>query len=652
MIGKRLGGRYEINTRVGGGGMAIVYSGHDLLLDRTVAIKVLRSQYGTDEDFIRRFRREAQAAAKLTHPNVVNIYDVGQEEDTHYIVMEYVEGETLKDLIKREAPLPAKRAVDIAIQIAEALDNAHLHQIIHRDIKPHNILIGKNGSVKVTDFGIARAVTSATITHTGSVLGSVHYFSPEQAKGGLTGEKSDIYSLGVVLYEMVTGELPFSGESPISVALKHLQEDFSDPRSINPELPQSVENVILRALSKDPEQRYQSAREMVKDLETCFSAARINEAKFQPAISDSVDDPTLIIPAIRGESVKKHEKHMQEDYEQYIEEESWDVPQRENRWIKPVVWLIILGLIVGLGFYLVKQIQSMFEVPEVVVPPLETMYIDDARDLLKEKGLEPKVTEIFHDQVEKGYVIKQEPKDGTTIKSGTLVVLTVSKGKEKILMPDVTHKPLREAQYLLDMEGFKNIKIEQEHNEDIQVDSVIRQNPPSRTDVTPKDTPVTLTVSLGGETFPMPSLIGLTLDQVKATLLKYGLELDPKIVYKESYFKKGFVINQWPSQPGEPIAKGTKITVDISSDLKADALTDPIDIPIIVEAGKETDVEIRISDARYNDYTIFHKIVREIQFIEVEVILSPSRNATITVYHDGIEMSSITRTYEELLEDD
>lgn len=251
MIGQDLGGRYEILTRIGGGGMALVYKAHDVLLNRKVAVKVLRQQFVHDEEFIRRFRREAQSAAALSHPNVVSIYDVGQEEDTHYIVMEYIEGHNLNEIIQERAPLQPDEAVRIAMQIADALDHAHQNHIIHRDIKPHNILIGKNGRVKVTDFGIARAVTSSTITQTGSVIGSVHYFSPEHAKGINTGEKSDLYSLGIVLYQMLTAKLPFLGESPISVALKHLQENFEEPRIVNPHIPQSVENVILKAMRKN-----------------------------------------------------------------------------------------------------------------------------------------------------------------------------------------------------------------------------------------------------------------------------------------------------------------------------------------------------------------------------------------------------------------
>ncbi|MBW7459196.1 Stk1 family PASTA domain-containing Ser/Thr kinase, partial [Paenibacillus sepulcri] len=299
MIGHELGGRYEIITRIGGGGMALVYKAHDILLNRKVAVKILRQQFVHDEEFIRRFRREAQSAGALSHPNVVSIYDVGQEDETHYIVMEYVEGHNLNEIIQERAPLQPEEAVRIAIQICDALEHAHHNQIIHRDIKPHNILIGKNGRVKVTDFGIARAVTSSTITQTGSVLGSVHYFSPEHAKGISTGEKSDLYSLGIVLYQMLTGKLPFLGESPISVALKHLQETFEEPRVVNPYIPQSVENVILRAMRKNPSERYNSADEMLRDLETCLQPERLKEPKIT-FVSGSDFEETRVMPAIRG----------------------------------------------------------------------------------------------------------------------------------------------------------------------------------------------------------------------------------------------------------------------------------------------------------------------------------------------------------------
>lgn len=266
MEGKKLGGRYEIVSRVGGGGMAVVYKAKDLLLNRFVAIKVLNESLSNDSEFIRRFSREAQAAASLSHPNIVNVYDVGRDGYTHYIVMELVEGPTLKQYIQERGPLPVEEAAHIAMQICDGLAHAHENQIVHRDIKPHNILLGANGRVKVTDFGIARAASSSTITQTGSVMGSVHYFSPEQARGGVIGEKSDIYSLGIVFYEMLTGQLPFDGDSAISIALKHLQDPVEDPRNLNGEIPDNVASIVMRAMEKDPSMRYTSAAAMMQDI--------------------------------------------------------------------------------------------------------------------------------------------------------------------------------------------------------------------------------------------------------------------------------------------------------------------------------------------------------------------------------------------------
>ena len=274
MQGKKLGGRYEILGRIGGGGMAVVYKAIDSLLHRHVAIKVLSESLSNNSEFIRRFDREAQAAASLSHPNVVNVYDVGRDGYTHYIVMELVDGHTLKQYILDKGALPVEEAVEIASQICDGLSHAHENQIVHRDIKPHNILMGRNGRVKVTDFGIARAATSSTITQTGSVMGSVHYFSPEQARGGVVGEKSDIYSLGIVLYEMLTGQLPFDGDSAISIALKHLQENVVDPREFNPNIPENIVRIVMRALEKDPEMRYTSVKAMMQDLNYAISVDR------------------------------------------------------------------------------------------------------------------------------------------------------------------------------------------------------------------------------------------------------------------------------------------------------------------------------------------------------------------------------------------
>lgn len=648
MSEKRLAGRYELTAKVGGGGMAVVYKGHDLLLDRTVAVKVLRPQFAQDEDFIRRFRREAQAAARLSHPNVVNIYDVGQEDETHYIVMEYVEGETLKDLIRREAPLDMHKAVHIAVQIGEALEHAHQNHIIHRDIKPHNILLGTDGRVKVTDFGIARAVSSATITQSGSVLGTVHYFSPEQAKGGVTGEKSDLYSLGVVLYEMVTGHLPFSGTSPISVALKHLQENFQEPRQINPAIPQSVENVILKALCKEPSRRYASAREMVEDLRTALSPERLWEEKKNPEETTD-DDPTLVLPAIPGSLSHITQPPRNGNHDAA---DSSGNPRKEESffsqsWVKISLWIVGILILIGLTFFIIQKIQDAFVVPEIEVPSVVNMPLDKAELLLREKGLKYDVkAEIYHDTVPAGNIIKQDPPPKEKIKAETPVMLTVSKGKESIPMPDVTLKDEREARTLL--VDFKEIKVTTEYSDTVPAGQVIRQNPSQNSPVVPKETVAELTVSKGKELFEMPSLIGKTRDQAEAILKKNDLVLKGT-QQEESYFDKGLVVRQWPVQPGEKVSAGQEVTIVLSSGLKADAVKVEEPIMAIVEEGKLTTVTIMVSDARFQDSLYVEEKINKSKEYTVNLVLSPTHNAVISVYKDGVLQVTRNVTYQEVM---
>ncbi|MGN1326853.1 MAG: Stk1 family PASTA domain-containing Ser/Thr kinase, partial [Clostridia bacterium] len=304
IIGKTIANRYEIISKTGVGGMATVYKAKDIVLNRNVAVKVLKDEFITDEEFVKRFNSEAQAAASLTHPNIVSIYDVGNEGDIYYIVMELVRGKTLKQIITEEGALPWKWSVNIAMQIASALETAHKNNIVHRDIKPHNIIITEDGVAKVTDFGIAKAVSNSTITAFGTTIGSVHYFSPEQAKGGYTDAKSDIYSLGVVMYEMLTGKVPFDSDTSVSVALKHMQEDPIEPIKIKPELPQSVNDIIMKAMRKDANERYQSATEMIKDLELALKHPE-EQIVSTPTLGDS---PTQKISLDYAEELQKQEK--------------------------------------------------------------------------------------------------------------------------------------------------------------------------------------------------------------------------------------------------------------------------------------------------------------------------------------------------------
>ena len=430
---KTLSNRYEVIERIGGGGMAIVYRGRDLLLHRQVAVKVLRQQFVNDEEFIKRFRREAQAAASLSHPNIVSVYDVGQEEDIHFIVMEYVEGINLNDKIKSEAPLSVEESVHIASQICDALDHAHQHQVIHRDIKPHNILIGHNGRVKVTDFGIARAATSTDVTQTGAVLGSVHYFSPEHAKGVAQGPESDLYSLGVVLYQMLTNQLPFTGESPISVALKHIQEECVSPKDLNDLIPQSVENIVLKSLRKSVQERYHEANAMLQDLKQALhvSMQDVERITFD---SDNLDDmdKTVVIPGLKLDPifvppVATGSPNVQPE-SAVVDNQSG---KKLKKWNKPLTWASVAVGLVLIAVIIFNISLNKLSVKEVVVPDITNMTLAEAKAVLAAKDLRiGEVEEKVNEEVEPGRIISQENKN-IRVKINTPIHVVVSKSEEK-----------------------------------------------------------------------------------------------------------------------------------------------------------------------------------------------------------------------------
>ncbi|MBD2871447.1 Stk1 family PASTA domain-containing Ser/Thr kinase [Paenibacillus arenilitoris] len=658
MIGHDLGGRYEILTRIGGGGMALVYKAHDVLLNRNVAVKVLRQQFVNDEEFIRRFRREAQSAAALSHPNVVSIYDVGQEDDTHYIVMEYVEGHNLNEIIQERAPLQADEAVRIAMQIADALDHAHQNHIIHRDIKPHNILIGKNGRVKVTDFGIARAVTSSTITQTGSVIGSVHYFSPEHAKGINTGEKSDLYSLGIVLYQMLTGKLPFLGESPISVALKHLQENFEEPRVVNPHIPQSVENIILKAMRKNMNERYHSAHEMQADLDGCLRPDRINEPKITfNAVNDM--EETRVMPAIRGD-VRQETSPVPERAEQAVvsgaaaeEEEDGPKPRANGGWKKPLtvvgVTLVLLALIIwGFIWLLGKLDVAEVEVPSVVGKPEA-----EARQMIEAAGLKVQdpVTREHNKEIPKDQVISQT-KSNMRVKEGSLIELTVSDGPELEELKDYVGKTLQSAIDELGALGIteKQITVDPVFSEK-EPDTILQQTPNGGEEFNPESFEITFMVSKGRETVPMPNLIGTSLTEAKDLIKANELVLeDADILYEPSYLhQKDFVISQDPYNPNDKVAKGAKISLRVSSGPPADAKEHQFNIVISpAEAGKTSEVRIVYTDARGDDIEWGKRQITGTQTFPVTVVVAPESEASVVVYRDNQFIDRKTITYDEL----
>src|SRR3954470_3694635 len=378
LIGKRLSGRYKVLEMIGGGGMANVYLAHDMILDRDVAVKMLRLDFANSEEFIRRFHREAQSATSLAHPNIVSIYDVGEEESIYYIVMEHVKGQTLKEYIQTNSPVPIEEALLIMEQITSAISHAHQNHIIHRDIKPQNILLDQRGIVKITDFGIAMALSATSITQTNSVLGSVHYLSPEQARGGVANHKSDIYSLGIVMFELLTGRLPFSGESAVSIALKHLQSETPSIRRWNPAIPQSVENVVLKATAKDSFHRYNSVEEMELDLRTALDSERIDEPKFIIPVDD---DATKAIPVITNHQplknldetlVHSNDKTMN-NHKDMINKGNKNAKKRKKWPIILISTFLVLAILTILSF---TVLPSLLASKDVKVPNLSGMTLD------------------------------------------------------------------------------------------------------------------------------------------------------------------------------------------------------------------------------------------------------------------------------------
>jgi len=441
--GKVLGGRYEIINKIGNGGMATVYRATDLVLKRYVAVKILRDEFTTDEEFIKRFETEAQSAARLTHPNIVSIYDVGVDNGVYYIVMELIQGKTLKEIIVEErGPLPWKWSVNVAIQIASALEMAHKNNIIHRDIKPHNIIITEDGIAKVTDFGIAKAVSNSTITAFGTTIGSVHYFSPEHARGGYTDAKSDLYSLGVVMYEMVTGKVPFDADTPVSVALKHMQEDPVPPIEENKNLPEAVNKIILKALKKDPMLRYQTATEMLQDLRM---ALKNPSGDFVEEVDYDETARTQKISTNMYENQRKANGKKENKFIAFI---------KTHQKLSIFLGIIILFFLAFGGTTLVLNVTNP---KEVQLPNVVGLSQEEAKQKVEEAKLKFEVSsEEYNTEVEKGHVISQNPTytEKYNVKEGSEIKVVISKGTEKTKVPKVAGMKEDEAKKELEDAGL------------------------------------------------------------------------------------------------------------------------------------------------------------------------------------------------------
>lgn len=604
MLGKILGGRYELIEKIGAGGMAIVYKARCHLLNRYVAVKILRPELVEDENFVKRFKRESQAAASLSHPNIVNVYDVGQEDGIYYIVMEYVCGKTLKDYVREKGKLDSREAIKIALQIAAALEHAHKNGIVHRDIKPQNILIGDDYTVKVADFGIARAVTSTTITLAGSnVVGSVHYFSPEQARGGYTDAKSDIYSLGIVLYEMVTGTLPFEGDTAVSVAIKHIQEKVKPPGEINPGIYKSLQDIIQKAIEKQPERRYQSAGQMIEDLKRALEEPN---GDFVVPNYDS-DAPTQVIKPIKDE---------------IVEPDSSPNESKKKPWLKILLIAIPSIIVMILAFFIGARIfENNFVSQEIEVPDVENMFFDDAKALLEENNLYISIEGRTHsDEIEKDYIISQHPDKGTMVKPEYTVRVVLSLGPETVLVPNVEKSTKREAEIALENQGL-TLGEHEYINSEYPSDTVIGQSILPNTEVA-KGTEISLVISLGPEEklVTVGNYIGQQLEVAKQMINGDRLKLNKISQEYSDTASKGTVIEQ-SLAPGETVSEYRSIDLVVSLGPQP-AYPKDINIDLSsISSDKET-VNIvvkKIQNGQTTEvYNRFHTVNDEILTIRLE----------------------------------
>lgn len=517
MIGHILDNRYKILEKVGTGGMASVYKAQDILLDRTVAVKILHSKYADDHDFVIRFRHEAQAAAKLSHPNIVNIYDVGYDESVHYIVMEFVRGETLKEYIEKHGHLPISTSIQITFDIGEALENAHNNGIVHCDIKPHNILVTETGRIKVADFGIARAVnSSANPGGDNAVMGSVHYFSPEQASGGKIDERSDIYSLGVVMYEMMTGVVPFQGDTALDVALQHVQDDIPLPTKYNRRIPRLVEQVILKAMAKNPDDRFQSISEMMSELR--LSQGFVNTNKGAMPIKNNWSTQKMQPLPKRPAALPKKKNIFSRILDSF------------SNHSKKTIIISMLAIFAVAFMWAFFSFGNFWSTEDITVPDVTGKQVEIAKDILTKEHLEVSVKEVESEDVPIGEVISQTPTGGSVVKANRKIYLTVSRGNTgtEVLIPDLRGVTLEEAEKKLDEIGLKVGKVRYEESSQYDNGKVIDQSPSSPKKVK-KGTAVNLVICKKDETKEekkpdkeAPNTSGMSLDAAAQALENAG----------------------------------------------------------------------------------------------------------------------------------
>ncbi|MHC0037213.1 Stk1 family PASTA domain-containing Ser/Thr kinase [Pseudoneobacillus sp. C159] len=635
--GKRISGRYKIIDMIGGGGMANVYLVHDMILDRDAALKMLRMDFANDEEFIRRFHREAQSATSLAHPNIVNIYDVGEEDGLYYIVMEFVDGQTLKQYIQQNAPLRVDEALEIMKQLTSAISHAHQNHIVHRDIKPHNILVDKKGNVKITDFGIAMALSATSITQTNSVLGSVHYLSPEQARGGSANKKSDIYSLGIVLFELLTGRLPFSGESAVSIALKHLQSETPSPKRWNPTIPQSVENIVLKATAKDPFHRYNSVEEMEEDLFTALDPERMNEPKFTIPLDD---EATKAIPIITAERPFKNlDETIVATKTPPVEKVVNSKPEKKKR----KKWPFILGsvvLVILLGIFSLTVLPSLLGPDEIEVPDLTGKELEKAKSELEKLGFEiGEEMQINDENVPEGAIIKTNPGAGKTVKEGYTIDLYVSTGKKTFELSDYVGRQYDDVFRLLENKNFKDIENKPVYDSS-EPGTILEQVPAANEEVVPEETIMKFTVSKGPELIKLKDLTGFNQKSVEEYQASSGLVIDMTHLEYSDTAPEGTVINQSPP-PNSELKKGDTVKVTLSKgkeEIPPKTVKVPVFIPYepMVEGNPQM-IRIYIDDMNRTMTTPAETYaITESQERNIELLIPHGKKAGYKIFRDDV----------------
>lgn len=586
-----LAGRYELIEKIGDGGMAIVYKAKDRLLKRFIAVKILKPEFVQDIKFVENFRKESHAAASLSHPNIVSIYDVGQEGNINYIVMELVSGKTLNELIKEEAPMDYRKAADIAKQVAAGLSAAHKKGIVHRDVKPHNILMTEDGIAKITDFGIAKAVTNTTIVDSGkdNVMGSVHYFSPEQAKGANVDEKSDIYSLGIVLYEMLTGKVPFDGDNPVTIALMQINEPVTPPSVFNHNVPPGLERIVMKAVEKQPKNRFDSADEMIDAL-----------------------DKMEVVNRVVGDSIYDGAEELNEAYDNYDNYDTYSFGREElnkeagrNKKSKgkgsknkkkiaiiAAAVIVALAALVGIGFA-----TGLFDKKDIEVPDFRGMTIEEAEDKAEDLGIEVKIGKYeFSTEYEQDQIMDQDPNHGEMVAKGDTVTVDISKGGERGVIPNLIGKSEEDAKKMIEDYGFElgTVKEKESHEEK---GTVIEQDPSAGSEGKQGDTiNITISDGSGKEMGEVPYVLGMSEDEARAAIEEAGFKVGNVSEGVSSAYDNGQVMWQ-EYDAGTSVEKGTAIDIRISG---GQTSTKTIDVPLSQAKNDTTTLTIVVTDESDN----------------------------------------------------